>query len=342
MAVTAICTEASADVQRRLREIARHLVDCAGPHGAADRAMAEAVTGFLDRIEARGSQPAVDGIIALPLLVHGAYTGNPRPAAPAAVAHMLWWVTARYLDDLTDAGERTDKGDSASGLLAVVGIACHLCAEVLDAACPDDPARALYLRRELSRSWHSALSGQLADLTADPTTATCDEVLASYRGKTGAPYAMSAAMGAIFAGCDTELVDAWRGFGERFGVLRQLLNDQRDLASGRNEDLRNHTATYLMVHFLRSLPESERATARALLAECAESATARAQLAEWLTDPTQLHSLAASVRPLIDELHTSIDDLTEAPEFASGLHDLVHDTVNLYPEFLLGSERALR
>src|SRR5260221_911451 len=96
-------TWTSADVQRRLRGLADRLHGSAGAHGAADRAMSGAVAGFLDRIEGRGSRPALDGIVALPFLVRGVHTGDPGPAAPAAMAHVLWWVSARDLDDLSDA-----------------------------------------------------------------------------------------------------------------------------------------------------------------------------------------------------------------------------------------------
>jgi len=334
MAVAAIPEETVRQVQQQLRGLAQQLMASTGPQAPSDRAMAEAVTGFLDRIEGRGSQPAVNGIIALPLLVHGVRTGDPLPAVPAAMAHVLWWVSARYLDDLSDGGPVPDSG-SDKYLLAVIDLACHLSAEVLDAAGAGNPAQALRLRQELSRCWHSAIAGQLTDLTADPATAAPDEVLASYRGKTGAPYAMSAAMGAVLAGCDAHSVTAWREFGESFGVLRQLVNDQRDLASGRYEDLRNATGTYMTVHYLRSLSPQERAMAERLLAECAHSPAAREQFAARLTEPTRLRDFADTIRPLIEDLHTSVDSLAGAPLFTAGLHDLVEETVDLFPQFLL-------
>jgi Polyprenyl synthetase len=344
MAETGISRETLDEVQRRLRRTVRALAASGGPHAAADRAVAEAVTGFLDRVEGRGSRPALDGILALPLLVHGAHTGDPRPAVPAATAHLLWWVSARYLDDLADAPGAADQGPAKAEadrmLLAVIGVACHLSAALLDEACAGDRERALLLRQELSRCWHSALSGQLVDLAADPTLATADEVLAGYRGKTGAPYAMSAAMGAIFAGCDAARVEAWREFGERFGVLRQLVNDQRDLAGGRYEDLRNRTATFMLVHYLGSLPEAERRDAESLLAQCADGAEARGRLAARLTEPDRLRGFAAAVQPLIAGLHASIAALGGEPGFVQGLHGLVEETVLLQPAFLLAGQNA--
>jgi len=327
-------------VLRRLRGLGEELSVSIGPGAAADRAMGRALTGFLDRIAGRGSGPAVDGIVALPFLVHGTHSGDPAPAEAAAMAHVLWWVSARYLDDLSDAGPRPSAAgpdDADRDLLAVVGIACHLSAEVLDEACRDDPERALRLRRELSRCWHRAIAGQLTDLTMTAATATAEEVTAGYRGKTGAPYGMAAAMGAVLAGCDAAQVDAWRDFGVRFGVLRQMVNDQRDISSGRYEDLRNGTATSMVVQYLESLSEPGRAVAEKLLAGCAASAAARDEFAARLTEPSRLRAYAATAGPLIDGLHASVEEAGGVGEYVAGLHGLVEQTVHLYPEFLLGA-----
>ncbi|MFB6887795.1 polyprenyl synthetase family protein [Kitasatospora sp. NPDC056327] len=334
-------TWSSDAVLRRLRGRGERMIGSAGPDAAADRAMGRALIGFLDRIAGRGSGPAVDGIVGLPFLVHGTRSADPAPAEPAAVAHVLWWVAARHLDDLSDAGPRpsavADTGSADQDLLAVIGIACHLAAEVLDEGCRDDPELALRLRQELSRGWHRAIAGQLVDLTASAVTATADEVMAGYLGKTGAPYAMAAAMGAALAGCDEASVDAWRDFGARLGVLRQLVNDQRDIVSGRYEDLRNGTATLMVVQYLNSLSEPERAVAEKLLVGCADSAAAREEFAARLTEPSRLRAFAAGAGPLIDGLHASIDEAGGVGDYVAGLHELVDRTVNLYPEFLLGA-----
>ncbi|WP_344657975.1 polyprenyl synthetase family protein [Catenulispora subtropica] len=331
-------TWSSAGVLRRLRELGAGLAASTGPGGTADRAMGEALTGFLDRIAGRGSGPAVDGIVALPFLVHGMYSGDPAAAEPAAMAHVLWWVSARHLDDLSDTGPGAFAAPGADrDLLATVGIACHLSATVLDQACRDDPARALTLRQELSRCWHRAISGQLTDLATTAATATAEEVMAGYRGKTGAPYAMAAAMGAALAGCRPAQVDLLRDFGERFGILRQVVNDQRDIASRRYEDLRNGTATYMVVRYLESLSEQERAVAEKLLVGSADSAAARDEFAARLTEPGWLRAFAGTVKPLIDGLHATVDEVGGVAEYVAGLHGLIEETVNLYPEFLLGS-----
>lgn len=336
MTGSAIPAQTAAEVTRQLRDLAERLTTT---DGEVQRAMAGSVTVFLDRIAARGSQAALEGIIALPFLVHGAETGDPDPGTPAAMAHVLWWVSARYLDDLSDAADVPPPAEANRGILAAIAVGCHLAAEILDEACPDAPERALRLRQELSRCWQNGIDGQLVDLIADPVSTTRDEVLAGYRGKTGAPYGMSAAMGAVLAGCDTARVNAWREFGERFGILRQIINDQRDLASGRHEDLRNGTATYLIVQYLSSLTGEQYDTALKHLAMSGDSAEARTELAARLTAPENLREYAHSLAPLIIGLHADIDALADEHEFAAGLHDLVDETSGMFPEFLLGMIR---
>ncbi|NEA22955.1 hypothetical protein, partial [Actinomadura bangladeshensis] len=78
-------------------------------------AMSEFLLEFFDLVRAKGSRPGVRGMITLPLLVHGAETGEPAPAAPIAVVHLLWWASARHLDDLTDAPGAPGASGAAAG-----------------------------------------------------------------------------------------------------------------------------------------------------------------------------------------------------------------------------------
>ncbi|MCS4558769.1 class 1 isoprenoid biosynthesis enzyme, partial [Shewanella sp. C32] len=81
--------------------------------------------------------------------------------------------------------------------------------------------------------------------------------MATYAHKSGAVYGMACAMAArLAAGTGPAEIDPWRRFGQLLGLLAQFRNDADDLRSGRYEDLRNGTATYLLVHLLHSAPES--------------------------------------------------------------------------------------
>jgi len=304
---------------------------------AVDHAMADFVDGFLDRIEARGSRASIQGMVALPLLVHGAETGDPAPAAPAALIHLLWWAFARYVDDVADDGAGRDPAETNRGILSAIAVCYHLTERVMAARA--EPRTADRLRAELNRSCLAAVNGQLLDLSADPLTTDLLSVLRSYRGKTGSPYAMAAAMAAILAGCDENRTERWRAFGIEFGLLRQLVNDQRDLASDRNEDLRNGTATYLLVLYLDLLSVTERDKALRLLedarADSARSAAAVKELAARLLDHETLTSYRASLAPLVQRTRDLLDGMGGRAEYIAGLHGVIDDTLNLVPLFEL-------
>ncbi|XRQ02350.1 polyprenyl synthetase family protein [Actinomadura welshii] len=299
-------------------------------------AMSEFLAEFFDLVRAKGSRPGVKGMITLPLLVHGAETREVAPARPIAVIHLLWWAAARYLDDLTDAPGAPAPGSADTGkrILTALAVGGHLPARLV-ADLPVAGGVRAALGDELSRGWLDAVDGQLRDLGQPASAATPRSVLRSYEGKTGAPYAMAAASAACLAGADERRVTGWRSFGRALGVLRQLVNDQRDLVSGRHEDLANGTATYLLVHLLSSLPAGRRREALALHAAARRSGPARAELAAWLLDEEVLGSYAASVAPLVDRAHALLDGLGGEPGCVRALHGLVDETVGHLPRFRL-------
>jgi heptaprenyl diphosphate synthase len=296
-------------------------------------AMSEFLLEFFDLVRAKGSRPGMRGMITLPMMVHGAETGEPGPAAPIAVVHLLWWASARYLDDLTDA-PGAPGADAGPKVLTALAVGSHLPARLL-AGLPVPAATRAALGEELSRGWLDAVDGQLRDLTCRAAAATPQSVLHSYAGKTGAPYAMAAAAAACLAGADRDRVARWRAFGRSLGVLRQLVNDQRDLASGRHEDLANGTATYLLVQLLSALPAGRRREALALHAAARHSAAARAELTAWMLDDEVIDAYAASVAPLIERAHGLIDELGGEPGCVRELHGLVDETVGHMPRFRL-------
>ncbi|MEV0560558.1 class 1 isoprenoid biosynthesis enzyme [Dactylosporangium sp. NPDC050588] len=295
----------------------------------ADEAMAGFLGGFLDRLAARGSTGAVDVMIRLPLLVHAAESGDPGGGRPAAVVHVLWWAAARYLDDLADGGP-FDPARCNADILAALGVGSHLPARLLrEARVPD--ATKVAAQAELSRGWLDGISGQLLDLAARPATATTASVLASYEGKTGAPYAMATAAAACLAGADPGRVDRWRDVGRRFGVLRQLTNDQRDLVTGRDEDLRNGAATFLVMLLLDGVPAAQRPGLLALHAAAATSADARAEFKALLTGPEHLRAYHGRVDAMVAEVHGALHALGGTPPYTSALHTLVDDAMLAFP-----------
>lgn len=303
-------------------------------------AMSEFLAEFFDLVRAKGSRRGMEGMITLPLLVHGAETGSAdlhrTPARAVAVIHLLWWAAARHLDDLTDAPAAPAAGNVAAGkkILTALAVGSHLPARLVADLPVSGEVRAR-LGDEVSRGWLDAVDGQLRDLTERAPAATPQSVLRSYEGKTGAPYAMAAAAAACLAGADEARVTGWRSFGRALGVLRQLVNDQRDLVSGRHEDLANGTATYLLVHLLSSLPAARRREVLDLHAAARHSGSARAELAARMLDDEVVDSYAASVAPLIDRAHRLLGLLGGEPRCVRELHRLVEETAGHLPGFRL-------
>lgn len=298
----------------------------------ADRAMAAFIARIVGNATARGSGGTMSIMVRFPLLVHAAETGDPAGGRAAALIHLLWWTAARYLDDLADGGPTRpdDPAEYDRGILAALGTGSHLPARLVrDADIPE--ATRFAVVAELSQGWLDAIGGQLLDYDASVAGATREAVLASYRGKTGAPYAMAAAMAARLAGAGPDRVDRWRAAGTTFGVLRQLVNDRRDIASGRDEDIVNGTATYLVAHLLDGVPAAGRAALLDLHARAATSPAAREAFKAQLLNPDNLDGYAAAVDGMVVGLHDELDALGGTQPYPALLHEIVDEAMRQFP-----------
>lgn len=252
--------------------------------GPAAGELRNAVTGLLRH------QKFTYPLSVLPLLVHGAETGAPGPAVPLAVVHDLWWTSACYLDDVADGNTSIVASGALSAneaLLASVVTGHVLPLRILRSLRVPEEIRGALTAEALACAT-AAAEGQLADMRGNAAGATRASVLAAYRGKSSAPFGMITAMAATLAGADADRTALWRDFGDVFGVLWQLFNDQEDVLSGRNEDLRNGTVTYL---FACALDAGSPASAERLLAlhsAAPASHAARAELAGLLRSPANL------------------------------------------------------
>ena len=306
---------------------------------AVDTAMARFLDDFFATLRAKGSQPVVSGMAALPLLTYGAETGQTAPARPLAVIHLLWWAAARYLDDLVDAQPthhhpHAGEIETNKRILTAIGVGSHLTTRVIARIPAPGPVRAR-LAEEVSRCWLDGISGQLDDLSQQPLSATPESIERSYRGKTGAPYAMATTTAACLAEADPRRVAGWHAFGQTFGLLRQFVNDQRDLATGRNEDLRNGTATYLLAVFLRSLRDGELHQATDLLKAAQDSADAVAELSAWMLQDAMVERYADTMMPTFRDAHVRLNALGGEPEYIAALHGMIDETAGFFPEFRL-------
>jgi heptaprenyl diphosphate synthase len=294
------------------------------------------MSAFIARIignaTARGSSGTMSIMARFPLLVHAAEAGDPDGGRPAALIHVLWWTAARFLDDLADGGPTlpADPADYDRGILAALGTGSHLPVRLIhDAELPE--ATKFAVISELSKGWLDAIGGQLLDYDTAVGGTTPESVLAGYRGKTGAPYGMAAAMAACLAGAAPERVERWRAAGVTFGVLRQLVNDRRDIVSERSDDIVNGTATFLLAHVLAATPPAERPGLLALHVRAATSPAACAQLKARLLDPAVLGPYTAAVAAMVDGLHAELDALGGAGTFPALLHALVDEAMLPFP-----------
>ncbi|MER5469870.1 polyprenyl synthetase family protein [Streptomyces sp. NPDC002935] len=260
----------------------------------------------------------------LPVIVHAVETGATGPAVPLAVVHELWWTSACYLDDLADGQAVFAAGGlgESEALLATVISGIPLPLLVVQSPRIPEAAR-VPLSAEIVRCWITATEGQLKDLRADVGAATRDAVVTAYLGKSGAPFSMVTAMAARLAGRADERVELWREFGNVFGILWQLFNDQQDILTGRDEDLVNGTVTYLLACALENAEPDSADRILELHVAARTSPDARAALTGILLAPDVLRRYEADINGFRDGAHRLLDMLGGDAAHLSVLHDLV-------------------
>ncbi|WP_308405983.1 hypothetical protein [Streptomyces naphthomycinicus] len=260
----------------------------------------------------------------LPLIVHAVETGALEPALPLAVVHELWWTSACCLDDLADSrgGYRAGDLDESTALLATLVAGTSLPLLAVQSERVPEPVRGT-LAAEMVRCWIPASEGQLRDLQGRAAGATRASVVAAYLGKSGAPFRMITAMAAQLAGAEPPRLALWREFGEVFGVLWQLFNDQEDILSGRGEDLRNGTVTHLLACALEETAAGHRERVLALHAAARHSARARGDLTGLLLAPAVLGRFERDLDAFRDRAHRILDALGGHEGYPPVLRDLV-------------------
>ncbi|GAA2101416.1 hypothetical protein GCM10009801_74690 [Streptomyces albiaxialis] len=263
---------------------------------------------------------------ALPLLVHGAESGDPAGAVPVAALHALWWRAANVIDDLADgaAGEAVRRIDPGATMLAAFNWAYVVPVRVTERLpVPEWVRRAL--ATEFLDACTAATEGQLADLFTAPAETSYAEILRIYRNKSSAPYAMASAMAARTAGAGDERTEQWRLFGRCLGLLGQFRNDQEDLQSGRMEDLANATPTFHLVSLLNAGPPgARRDRVLALLHRAREDRGARAELLERMLDADVVRSYLAQIDRIRRDADRALDALGGTAPFTAALRARAH------------------
>ncbi|MGW0535333.1 polyprenyl synthetase family protein [Streptomyces sp. NPDC003032] len=293
--------------------------------------------GSLSRLITRGRASPHEH--SLPLLVHAAMTGDPAPAVPVAAAHALWWRAANTFDDFVDGDAGPHLYGVPRGAALTAALECGYALPLRALAAMDAPHP---VRDDLARTylegWTAAVNGQLGDLLNQPQRTTPQEILAVYRDKSGAIYAMACSMAARLANgmahptdANAERIAGWHRFGRVLGMLAQFRNDEDDLRDGPGEDLRNRTPTYLLVHLLHTLPGRGRQRALRLLKEAPSSATDREQLRAIMTAPEVLRPYHARLAALREEAYTLLDHLAPTCPFGFALRARVQAETHFLP-----------
>jgi hypothetical protein len=253
--------------------------------------------------------------------VLGSQGADPMLALPVAVVSMLWWAGAEALDDLAD-GYASGKLDGAM-LAAMPASITNLAVLPLDYIEAQDvtPAQKSLWRRELLWSSRLAAEGQLAEASPVDIVGR-EQVLAGYRGKTGAAYARDAVMAAGIHRPDTtggQAIGRWREFGMLYGILRQLHNDNSDDAAEDNEDLANHTPTLRLAHAFSTSGAQQRRRLVRLRQAARTDPAARLRLHRILTSEPVTASYQRDVRGIHHQACLLLDALCASGPFRNVL-----------------------
>ena len=236
------------------------------------------------------------------LVVLGAMTGDPAPAVPVSAVSTLWWAGAEALDDIMDGSGAPERLTAAIACLAMVPQAL-----IAEADVPDDIRRSW--SADLNRSSVVAAEGQLTDLARDAGALEWAKVMRTCVAKTGAAYARDAVMAARLANATGPQLHAWHKFGELYGVLRQVHNDNDERPPEEDEDLANGTPTLMLAHFLDSADAEQTAELLALRSRAAADVAARVRMRELLRQPGivsgyngKIVGLGALAKSLLEQL----------------------------------------
>jgi heptaprenyl diphosphate synthase len=275
-------------------------------------------------------------MLAVPLLVHAAESGTAEPAVPISSIHLLWWTAAHVFDDFIDGGVTEYPGELSSGEALMAAVVCGA-ALPANIAARDFPGTILpAMISDFSSAWIMSNDGQIRDINGVVGRTDSESVLVAYRNKNGAAYGAVCAMSARLAGCAGDRAARWRRFGEALGFLGQFRNDQEDLVTGRDEDLRNGTVTYLLSHLMDSTTDTARQRLLELAALAQTSREARAEVKAAMLAPATVDGYLRQVDRLRLEAHQALDAVGTEHPCVGRLRELIDEAAAPVPEFTTG------
>ncbi len=212
----------------------------------------------------------------LMLAVHAACGGRFGPGLCAVAAALeLFHGASLIYDDIQDNAQ-VRRGEPAfhvthgvsTALSACSLLSWHVHRILLEKGDLDDASR-LWIARRFTTTLVTTALGQMADtrwVRDERLDLTEEESWRMLRSKTAFVFAYAAEAGAYLGtGGDESVASAFREFGERLGMLFQMVDDHADLflpdtdGKPRGQDLREAKRTLYLLHARRHLPDAERA-----------------------------------------------------------------------------------
>ena len=196
-----------------------------------------ALIGLDEQVRAQAAETGGFPAIHLPLLVHGALSGDDAPAVPLAGATALVFLGADICDDLAD-------GDMPAHWANHRPSAISLAATTLLAALPQRAIARLDAPPTTRDAMQAALAagllrmsaGQQDDLAmAGSANPDPQAVETSVAGKSGAEMETFAALAALLAGATPAVVASCAALGRAIGTGGQIASDCHDLFTATRE-----------------------------------------------------------------------------------------------------------
>ena len=268
-----------------------------------------------------------------PLAVLGALTGDPEPAVPVGVVSTVWWAGAEALDDLSDVmarGAPVSSTGLTSTQLLIGGVAClELIPRQFIDRCPlPDDVRSAWSAEMIAASL-SAANGRLGNAARDADALNWARVMTNYVSKTGAAYARDAVMAAQVVTRAAASIGAWRAFGELFGVLRQMRNDNAQVSPEDDQNLANGTPTLLLAHALATATPAHTAKLLELRAAAMRDVEARAALQHLLHAPDIASGYSGKLHATYHLACSLLDSIAGPSIYRDALRSRMDTTVRL-------------
>jgi geranylgeranyl diphosphate synthase, type I len=198
----------------------------------------------------------------LPLAVYAAAGGAGAAPLALAAACLCVYLGADVLDSVVDRelSDRWADAGANQAILAGVTFLTPLAAAAL-AELDAPPAMRVAAQDALVDALIVMSAGQSADVafegSANITLAMCESMILA---KSGAEWALFARLGALLAGADRAVCDAYATLGRELGATTQIISDGADVATpDESRDLATGKRTLPIVYGLSTLPDADRA-----------------------------------------------------------------------------------